>query len=125
MKRYKRLFEISGSIRLYRGLAQPFNPRHDITGTDAPQGYSTWTDNVKLAKQYAGDKGYIYYIDLPKSEMGNSVIDENPKSDTYGDRFLFYFNNKPAGINGVKGKEYLVYTYHDLYNPKMVKEVKK
>lgn len=125
MKRYVKLYEVSGNIRLYRGLEQPFNPKHDITKTDAPQGYSTWTDNVKLAKQYAGEGGYIYYIDLPKSEMGDSPIDENPKSDTYGDRYLFYFNNKPASLNGVKGKEYLVYTDHELYDVKKIKQYKK
>lgn len=112
-------------MRLYRGLTQPLNLKYDINKLDAPQGYTTWTDGLELAKQYAGDdinKGYVYYIDLPKSEMGKSAIDENPKSDTYGDRFLFYFNNKPAGIKGVKGKEYLVYTHHELYDAKKIKQ---
>jgi hypothetical protein len=112
------------NIRLYRGLEQKFDSNYDTSKSDAPHGYSTWTDSLELAKQYAGESGHIYYLDLPKSEMGKSAIDENPKSETYGDRVLFFFNGKPAGLNGVTGKEVLVYTLHDLYDPNMVKEMK-
>ena len=101
---YINIVEAGNTIRLYRGLEQPFNPRHDTANSDAQYGYTTWTDNVELAKQYAGSNGYVYYIDLPKSAMGKEAIDENPKSLTYGDRYLFFFNDKPASINGVKGK---------------------
>lgn len=113
------------TIRLYRGLTQRFVSGYDLSKSDAPYGYGTWTDSLELAKQYAGANGYIYYIDLPVSEMGKSAIDENPKSKTYGDRFLFFFNAKPASLNGVKGREALVYTLHDLYSSTMVKEYKK
>ena len=113
----------NSTIRLYRGLEQKFDNKYDISKTDAPHGYSTWTDSLELAKQYAGKNGHIYYLDLPKSEMGKSYIDENPKSETYGDRVLFYYDGKGASINGVKGKEVLVYTLHDLYNPNMVKKM--
>ena len=41
-------------IRLYRGQEKKFNPNYDNSRTDAPSGYSTWTDNKLLAKQYAG-----------------------------------------------------------------------
>lgn len=107
------------NIRLYRGLTQKFDSQFKLSKTDAPHGYSTWTDNLELAKQYAGQEGYVYYIDLPKSEMGNDVIDEN------GDRVLFFCNEKPCGLHGVKGKEYLVYNDHDLYKPSMIKKLNK
>lgn len=105
-----------GTIRLYRGLEQKLDNNYDLNSTDAPTGYSTWTDNEDLAKQYAGDNGYVYYIDLPKNMIGYTVIDESPKSETYGDRYLYYFNNKAAGLNGVNGKEYLVYNNHDFFD---------
>lgn len=112
-------------IRIYRGLTQKFSSDYNISRTDAPHGYSTWTDSLELAKEYAADKGgYIYYLDLPKSELGKSAIDEDPKSETYGDRVLFFFNGKSCGLHGIKGKEVLVYTFHDLYDSKNVKELK-
>lgn len=113
----------SNTIRLYRGLENKFDSKYDASKTDAPNGYSTWTDSLELAKQYAGDNGFIYYLDLPKSELGKSAIDEDPHSETYGDRALFFFNEKPASLNGVKGKEVLVYMSHDLYDPNMIKEL--
>jgi hypothetical protein len=115
--------EDAGTIRLYRGLTKPFDPKHDLSTTDAPHGYSTWTDNENLAKEYSkidGKEGHVYYMDLPKDQMGSGPIDENPKSETYGDRHLFFHNDKPAGIGGVSGKEYLVYHFHDLYDPSKV-----
>ncbi len=45
-------------------------------------------------------------------------------SDYYGDRTLFYFNDKSAGINGVTGDEVLIYTDHDLYDTLTIKEYK-
>ena len=113
---------IDKTIRLYRGITKEFDPKHDINKTDAPHGYSTWTDNPDLARQYAGKDGFVYYIDLPTSEMGDAAIDENPKSETYGDRALFFPNDKKAGLNNIKGNEYLVYTLHDLYNASMIKK---
>lgn len=107
----------SNNIRLYRGLEKKFNPKHDLTTTDAPAGYSTWTDNKDLAKQYAGENGYIYYMDLPKRELKKEYIDED------GERALFFDNKKPAGLNGIKGKEFLVYTGHDLYTNTAIKEL--
>jgi hypothetical protein len=41
-------------IFLYRGMNQKFDPKFDLSKTDAPNGYSTWTDDLKLAEQYAG-----------------------------------------------------------------------
>ena len=106
----------SNTIRLYRGLEHEFDPNHDMTTTDAMNGYSTWTDNPELARQYAGNDGYVYYIDLLDSEMGDNAIDEDPTSETYGDRVLFFFNDKPASINGVKGNEVLVYNDHEFFD---------
>lgn len=104
-------------IRLYRGMETEFDPDYDLSNTDAPQGYSTWTDNLELAKQYAGENGYVYQIDLPKEELGNELINSD------GERSLFVNNQKAAGINGVSGNEYLVYIDHELYNPNMIKLV--
>jgi hypothetical protein len=104
-------------IRLYRGMEVNFDPKYDISKTDAPHGYSTWTDNLELAKQYAGKNGYVYYIDLPEDEMGEELINSD------GERVLFINNQKSAGLNNVSGNEYLVYIYHDLYSPDMIKMV--
>lgn len=117
-----RLFEgAEETIRIYRGMENKFDDKYDTSKSDAPHGYSTWTDSLELAKQYAGENGHVYYMDLPKSQLGKSAIDEDPNSETYGDRTLFYFDDKPAGLNDVKGKEVLVYTFHELYDPKNVR----
>lgn len=112
----------TGKIRLYRGLEGDFDKDYDLSKTDAPDGYSTWTDNHDLARQYAGEAGKVYYIDLNKSDMGNNYIDDNPKSETHGDRYLFFPNEKKAGLHGVSGNEFLVYNYHDLYDSNAIKQ---
>ena len=104
-----------GTIRLYRGLEQPLDENFDLTKTDAPVGYSTWTDNPKLAREYAGAEGYVYQIDLPESELGTDMVDED------GERPLFLNTGKKVGLNGVSGDEYLVYQYHDSYSPSLIK----
>jgi hypothetical protein len=104
-------------ITLYRGLEREFDKSHDISSTDAPHGYSTWTDNIKLAREYAGQNGFIYKIELPESSMGDSFIDED------GERPLFFDNDKGAGLNGVSGKEYLVYQDHEDFSFDMIKLV--
>lgn len=103
------------AIRLYRGLERALDHGHDLAQTDAPNGYTTWTDNPDLARQYAGEGGHVYYIDLPISYMGDDVFDDD------GERALFFNNDKPAGLSGVSGDEYLVYTDHDMYDQSMVK----
>ena len=109
------------TLRLYRGLENKFDKSYDIMSTDAPAGYSTWTDSLALAKEYAGADGYVYYMDLPLEQLGDGVIDENPKSETFGDRNLFFDNEKGAGINNAYGKEYLVYTEHDDFDIRDIK----
>jgi hypothetical protein len=104
-----------GFIRLYRGLEQPFDAKYDLSRTDAPSGYSTWTDNPALAREYAGANGYVYQIDLPESELGRALVGKK------GERPLFIQSGKNAGLNGVSGNEYLVYTYHNDYDPSLVK----
>jgi len=106
----------SDSVRLYRGMTSKFDKNFDLSKTDAPNGYSTWTDNPELARQYAGDKGHIYQIDLPKKQEGMELLNND------GDRVLFLDNQKKAGLNNVSGKEYLIYNDHDLYNPDLIKE---
>lgn len=115
--------EDENTIRLYRGLEKKLDTNYDLTQTDAPTGYSTWTDNLDLAQQYAGKDGFVYYIDLPKSQLGDEIIDDDPNSETYGDRVLFFNNEKKAGLNGISGDEYLVYNNHDMFDVSMIKEV--
>jgi len=114
MNWYKTAIDANGLITLYRGLGQEIDSEHDLTTTDAPTGYSTWTDNPELARQYAGNKGNIYKIDLPRRELGNSYIDDE------GERALFFNNEKPAGLNNVFGDEYLIYHDHELFNPSLI-----
>lgn len=101
-----------GYMRLYRGLQEEFNPNYDKSKLDNVNGYESWTDNYDLAKAY-GDN--VYYIDIPENTIAKEIIDENPKSLTYGDRHLIYEHDKPVGIKNQNGKEYMLYTYHDNY----------
>ena len=105
-----------GMIRLYRGLTNKWNESYPNSHADSPIGYSTWTDTYELARAYAGPDGYVYYLDLPKAIKGDNYIDENPRSDTYGDRTLYYFNGKAADLNGAHGREVLVYDDHELWD---------
>ena len=109
----------SGAIgvgkKLYRGLEKPFDSSYNLSSTDAPQGYSTWTDNPQLARQYAGDSGFVYEIELPKYSEGSDLIDNE------GERALFVNNQKKAGLNNISGDEYLVYQGHDNFSPSMIK----
>lgn len=99
-----------GYKRLYRGLTQEYNPKYDRTKLDNVNNYESWTDNYNLAEAY-GDN--VYYIDVPESSIAKDIIDENPKSMTYGDRNLLYEHDKPVGIKNKSGKEYLLYTAHE------------
>ncbi len=101
-----------GYMRLYRGLQEEFNPNYDKSKLDNVNGYESWTDNYDLAKAY-GDN--VYYIDVPENTIANEIIDENPRSLTYGDRHLIYEHDKPVGIKNKNGKEYMLYTYHENY----------
>ena len=93
--------------RLYRGMTAPINKKFPVGKNDTSTYYTSWTDNIKLARAYAGDGGYIYYADFPTSERGEEYLNDE------GDRVLYFLSNKPAGIHGVSGDEYLVYTMHD------------
>ena len=101
-----------GYTRLYRGLENEYDANYDKSKLDNSNGYESWTDNYELAKAY-GDN--VYYIDVPSSEVKNSIIDEDSQSETYGDRNLLYKNDKPVGIKGKSGNEYMLYTDHDNY----------
>jgi hypothetical protein len=104
-------------MRLYRGLEKKFNKEHDLSTTDAPSGYSTWTNNKELARQYAGVNGFVYSLDLDDEFETEEMLDMD------GDRGLFLNNQKKAGLNGVSGDEYLVYTHHEEFNPNDIKLV--
>lgn len=99
-----------GYTRLYRGLTQEYDANYDKNKIDNSNGYESWTDNYELAKAY-GDN--VYYIDVPTSLIKDSIIDEDDKSETYGDRNLIYRNDKSVGIKGKSGNEYMLYTDHD------------
>ena len=101
---------------LYRGQENEFDPNFD-TDLSEPSGYTHWTDNQDLARQYAGPKGHVYQYDLPDEAMGSSYIDDD------GERPLYYDNDGKAGLNGVEGREYLVYHDHDDYDPSKIKKV--
>lgn len=102
---------LDGHQRLYRGLENKYDPSYNIHSTDAPTGYSTWTNNPDLARQYGE---HVYYIDVPKSKMGKEALDEA------GDRALYFNNEKSAGLNNVSGDEYLIYQDHEMFNPNQV-----
>lgn len=104
-------------INLYRGMEQELSSDFDLSMSDAPIGYSTWTDNIELAREYAGFSGFIYKIILPIDEMGESFINED------GERALFFNNDKNAGLNGISGNEYLVYHDHDKYDFNLIKRI--
>ena len=99
-----------GYTRLYRGLENEYDANYDKSKLDNSNGYESWTDSYELAKAY-GDN--VYYIDVPTSEVKDSIIDEDSQSETYGDRNLLYKNDKPVGIKGKSGNEYMLYTDHD------------
>lgn len=91
-----------GTVRLYRGLEQEYDPNYPSSKLDT-NGYESWTDSPELAKQYGKN---VYYIDVPESDIQNSYLDENPNSPTYGDRYPLYKTTKAAGLNGISGNEY-------------------
>lgn len=107
----------SKSVILYRGLEKPFNPNYDPNMRDSPSGYSTWTDNPLLARQYAGQDGSVYAIFVPKSEVKSDYINVD------GDRSFVVPTGKAAGLNNVSGKEFLLYEDHDLFSPSQIKSV--
>lgn len=92
-----------GYVRLYRGLNEEYNPNYDRSKLDSPNGYDTLTDNYDLAKQYGKN---VYFIDVPKKQVANEIMDNN------GVRNFAYKDDKPAGLNGVSGDEYLLNTHH-------------
>ena len=116
MNWYKKAQIDENTILLYRGLNQKFYKNFDLGHTDAPIGYSTWTDNPNLAREYAGPNGFVYEIELPKNEMGETFINDD------GERCLFFNNKKNAGLNNISGDEYLVYHYHEKYNSNLIRE---
>jgi hypothetical protein len=99
---------------LYRGLEGEFDPDYDASQSE-PSGYTHWTDNPELARQYAGPKGSVYQYDLPDEAMGQSYINDD------GERPLYYDNDGRAALNGVSGKEYLVYQDHEDYDPSKIR----
>lgn len=107
----------NGYIRLYRGLNTEYNPNHNRVNSDSTNDdYTYWTDSYELAKFFSEGKGDIIYVDLPSELQTDGAIDENPNSEFYGDRGLFYLNKKDKTNNGITGDEYLVYMEHDIWD---------
>jgi hypothetical protein len=101
--------------KLFRGLERPYDQNFNLSKSDAPSGYSTWTDNPDLARQYAGENGFVYEIDVPLSKQGTELVDES------GERALFVDNQKAAGLNDISGREYLLYQDHEDFAPNMIR----
>lgn len=91
-------------MTLYRGLTQKYDPNYPVAKLDT-SGYESWTDNIDLAKKYGNN---VYSIEVPKSDIKTSYLDEDPMSPTYGDRNPLYSIDKKAGLDGVSGNEYLL-----------------
>ena len=102
-----------GYTRLYRGITQEFDPQYNRNAMDNMNGYESWTDSYDLANRYGGGK-YVYSIDVPTSQIANSIYDENPNSATYGDRNFIAAIEKAAGLDGINGNEYLLNTNDEL-----------
>lgn len=102
-----------GYTRLYRGMTQEFDPQYNRNAMDNMNGYESWTDNYDLANRYGAGK-YVYSVDVPTSRIANSLYDENPNSATYGDRNFIASIEKPAGLDGITGNEYLLNTNDEL-----------
>ena len=100
---------------LFRGLEKPFDKLYDNNRRDSPQGYSTWTDSIALAREYAGKDGFLYVIQIPNKEIKREYINND------GDRAFVYSTGKPAGLHGVSGNEYLLYEYHDSFTHDQIK----
>jgi hypothetical protein len=103
------------TITLYRGLSREFDPTYDNSTLDSPTGYSCWSDTPELARAYAGDDGYVYKIELPLKELGDTFITDD------GDRPLFYKSDHGANINGARGQEYMIYHDHENFSPDSIK----
>ena len=110
--------------RFYRGLSKEYDPSL-LNKTYATNDYTYWTDNPEVAEQYAGENGFVYYIDIPISLVSDDLIDEDPTSETYGDRNLMVSNGKPISINGITGEEYILYNMHEYFedNPLELKKL--
>lgn len=106
-----------GYTRLYRGISGEYDKKYDPKKKDNPEGYESWTEDYDLAKAYGKD---VYYTDIKTSDIKSSYLDEDPKSETYGDRHFVYKNDKPVGINDKKGNEFLMYTEHEDYQKQTI-----
>lgn len=111
-------FPKKGKTKLYRGLSQEYDPNYDKSKLDNVNGYESWTDNPELAKEYAGENGYVYSVEVPNKDLNTEdIFDEN------GDRSLVYWNDKPVALHGVEGEEFMLYTNHDDHEKLEYKEI--
>ena len=111
-------FPKNGKTTLFRGLTQEYDPDYDKSKLDNPNGYESWTDSYDLAKEYAGENGYVYSTEVPNKDLNTEdIFDEN------GDRSLVYWNDKPVALHGVEGEEFMVYTEHEDHDKLDYKEI--
>ena len=108
------------STTYYRGLTQKYDPNYDKSKLDNPNGYESWTDSLELAKEYAGENGYVYSVEIPNKELNTEDI-----YDKDGERSLMYYNDKPVALHGVEGEEFMLYTDHEKWNDLKYNEVPK
>ena len=111
-------FPKNGKTTLFRGLTQKYDPDYDKSKLDNPNGYESWTDSYDLAKEYAGENGYVYSTEVPNKDLNTEdIYDEN------GDRSLVYWNDKPVALHGVEGEEFMLYTDHEDHDKLDYKEI--
>ena len=111
-------FPKNGKTTLFRGLTQEYDPDYDKSKLDNPNGYESWTDSYDLAKEYAGENGYVYSTEVPNKDLNTEdIFDEN------GDRSLVYWNDKPVALHGVEGEEFMLYTDHEDHDKLDYKEI--
>lgn len=111
-------FPKKDNTTLFRGLTQKYDPNYDKSKLDNQNGYESWTDSYDLAKEYAGENGYVYSTEVSNKDLNTEdIFDEN------GDRSLVYWNDKPVALHGVEGEEFMLYTDHDDHDKLEYKEI--
>ena len=111
-------FPKKDNTTLFRGLTQKYDKNFDKSKLDNPNGYESWTDSYDLAKEYAGENGYVYSVEVPNKDLNTQDIYNED-----GDRSLVYWNDKPVALHGVEGEEFMLYTDHEDHDKLDYKEI--
>lgn len=105
----------NGYVRLFRGLETEFNPNYNKQTDDNPTSYESWTDSYDLAKAYGKN---VIFMDVPKNTIAKEVMDKD------GDRNYIYKHDKPVGLKGKSGAEFLLYKDHEKYDNAEITKIK-